>query len=93
MQAPMFFEESGHSHAFAEGDKHMNGVLIRGQGKAKKIIYEFPAGKCDTFSVKDLIDAAEAELDTLCTIPFHLIVASLIHKLITFLPSYSSECS
>jgi len=67
MQAPMFFEESGHSHAFAEGNKHMSGVLIRGQGKGKKIIYEFPAGDCDAFSVKDLIDAAEANLDSLCT--------------------------
>jgi hypothetical protein len=29
MQAPHFFEESGHSHAFAEGNLHMKGVLMK----------------------------------------------------------------
>lgn len=66
MQAPLFFEESGHSHEFAEGNLHMKGVLMKGQ-TSRDIIYHFPIGECDSFYVADLLKAAETSLDAIST--------------------------
>ncbi|ELR19419.1 uncharacterized protein ACA1_266760 [Acanthamoeba castellanii str. Neff] len=72
MQAPHFFEESGHSHAFAEGNLHMKGVLmkynnIRCDGKLKCAfgqgdisyryrIYRVPESNSEMVEVKKLND-------------------------------------
>ncbi|ELR11999.1 uncharacterized protein ACA1_344690, partial [Acanthamoeba castellanii str. Neff] len=62
MQAPHFFEESGHSHAFAEGNLHMKG---RRQGGAE----EFPEGECDHFKLTELLAAADVTLNDLSDAP------------------------
>lgn len=69
MQAPHFFEESGHSHAFAEGNLHMKGVLMKGQGDAKAVLKKFPEGECDHFKLTELLAAADVTLNDLSDAP------------------------
>lgn len=58
MQAPQFFDESGHNKAYGEANRQMAGVLIVGH----KVIRSFPIGQTDLLTLQNLLHAAQIDL-------------------------------
>jgi len=79
MQAPLFFEESGHTSDFADSNYNLFGVLLPPYGSKIKTKMEFPFGDWDKLRVSDFIkglpsvdSSSTLFLDSAADAPDHL---------------------